>query len=944
MEWKGRKQFQRTEALLCVSMALLHLTGASVGEPLQAPQPLDSAPVDLLTRTTFRRTTAADAACKLSTECNDAQTCTTDICSKGKCFNIPIPDCSPCSTTHICPPIDIVFVMDTSGSMRDEAEALCEGIPQVIADLEQQGVVIRANFLGITETPDSGFSCLTNNVLGLLGGTVPGDAETCPFPVGESAYESWGPATAIVTERFPWTPGATRLVVPISDEGPCKGSLPDGCNDPGDDRDSIDNAVAIALSNNVVISPITGTGSNACVINLANAAANGTGGIARHLMSPMEDLSDALQQLMFELCQVDDRCDDGRPCTAGDRCLDGMCAGTPIDGCRPCTHPIECDDENACTTDSCIDSVCLSSSNHDEATQCCNPDDGSQTAIDDGISCTLDVCDPLTGLVSHPPSPEGAFCDDDQPCTVLDGCNGSGQCRGTDVEAVHCISDADCFGQTCDEAVGFCACGDGILELCLNAASGSLPEAGCFSAGEIIFVTVDMGSSSRSIVGGQFLVNYDPTVLDFIGIEPGAFADPQSPFVFELARAIDEPNGMIFYAVGVSLGMNGTQDPASLARLRFRPLQACASDELCILSQNPTNTILVDDQGHFVPLTMCCTDELYVHGAPPALQCPGDKAVNSDPDTLSAFVTWPSMAVGGSCGEVPVAYCSGTNGGGTDVSYLASSGGRFPYGTYEFECTATDSCGASSTCKWTVEVRDEYSVEVDVQLSPAITSNPLKRCIVFEFFSSCDEPPTVVEQTLEFGGYFNFPGTSANFALKVPAGKYSCVTARDPKHTLRSVSDLRVIDGRYNARFAGDPRYGGNWLLGGNLNGDRVIDLLDHALLLAQYSASLNPNTPCGAVPGVHADINGSGYVDANDLSFIQRHVLATDKGACCPTAVSDDDASERSEVSLEVLDDMGLAHLRAADFNANGMVNAEEIMLFLQGPVDGGPELPPEP
>jgi len=740
--------------------------------------------------------------------------------------------------------MEIVFVMDTSGSMRDEADALCAGISQVIADLNKQGVFIRANFLGITQISGGSFSCLTDHVLGLLGGTVPGDAQSCPFPDGTSAYESWGPATAIVAERFPWMPDATRLVVPISDEGPCNGSRPEGCNDPGDDRDSIVNAITIALANNVVISPIAGTGSDACVINLAAAAANGTKGTysTRQLKNPKQDLFDSIERIVFDQCDVDDRCND------------------------------------------------------------------------------------------------------QQPCTVLDNCDGTGRCQGTDIGTVSCTSNADCFGLTCDLANGFCVCENSIPEICLNATSASLPEAGCFSVGDDLFVTIGLGSSSRTIVGGQFLIAYNPTVLEFIDLEAGAFADPDSPFGFELVRTINQSQGTIFYAVGISPGTDGTHGPAMMAKMRFRPLQACSTDELCFLSKNPADTILVDDHGHPVPSTSCCTGELVIHDEAPVLHCPQDQTVNADPDTSSATVTWPSVTAGGECDGELLASCSGTNSSGDDLSPLASTGGTFPSGAAEFACTATDSCGVSTTCRWKIEVRNENTVEVHVQLSPVVSPNLLRRCIVFEFFSTCDEPPTVVEQTLDFGGLFNFPGTAGNVTLKVPAGQYGCVTARDPRHTLRSASLLHVVNGKYVARFAGDPRYGGNWLLGGNLNGDRVIDLLDQALLLAQYSATLNPNTPCGTGSQLHADLNGNGIVDSNDLGFIQRNFLASDKGACCPDSTSGAEMPAPSEISLEELDALGLGHLRAADSDDDGTVNAEQIMLFLQGPGTGAQGLQPNP
>ena len=63
-------------------------------------------------------------------------------------------------------------VMDTSGSMGDEALALCAGIDQVITDLADADIVVNATLLGITETPGDLFACLSNDVVTRFGGQV----------------------------------------------------------------------------------------------------------------------------------------------------------------------------------------------------------------------------------------------------------------------------------------------------------------------------------------------------------------------------------------------------------------------------------------------------------------------------------------------------------------------------------------------------------------------------------------------------------------------------------------------------------------------------------------------------------------------------------------------------------------------------------------------------
>ncbi len=71
-----------------------------------------------------------------------------------------------------------------------------------------------------------------------------------------------------------------------------------------------------------------------------------------------------------------------------------------------------------------------------------------------------------------------------------------------------------------------------------------------------------------------------------------------------------------------------------------------------------------------------------------------------------------------------------------------------------------------------------------MQLAPTIVPEPLQRCIVFEFYSDCTQAPVIIEEVMEFGSLFDFPGYASNVLLKIPPGEYVCATARDPLHTL----------------------------------------------------------------------------------------------------------------------------------------------------------------
>jgi len=892
----------------------------------------------------------------------------------------------PCGPDPVCGPLEIVFIVDTSGSMGDEAAALCTKLPQITADLAAGGITVQAHVLGITETPGRNFACLSTDVVTLLGGNVPGEPTACPFPEGASAYESWGPATAIVAERFDWAPGALRVIVPISDEGPCNGTFPDGCNDPGDDRDSISNAIAVAAQNGVIVSPITGNSSDACVDLLAANLADGTGGQMRHTEDPKNELKAAVAAIVQDACLNFGLCDDGNPCTEDDHCVNGICVGSSIPSCFPCAGDDDCAAQDACEDPYCDEQgICDARANFDAEQFCCNPANGDLQTLDDENTCTDDVCDRATGAVAHAPLPESP-CDDGLACTVLDACTATAACAGVDIESVECLIDDDCFGMLCNADTASCAC---IAEpkLCLTALPGGLGGA-CYEAGEEIVVNVDLGRGLRTIAGGQFSISYDPTLFDFISADTGDAVDVDSPFANEVIESVDEGEGRVFYVVLIDVAkrcsidreacftdgdcsqapqpqtcefVSGTVGPAVMATLRFRARAPCTSGDICFIDDNPQTTLLTDDMGDPVDFVPCCAQDLRVAAAAPTVSCPSDAAVNADAGALTAEVRWGPVTANGGCGGTVEMTCTaahtfpdpspctddeqcGPNATcqdglcGREIGHLIAQGGLFPAGLSRFECYAADECAQQSqTCSWSVNVSPANVVEVDVELSQVMHPGPLRRCIEFEFFRDCTEEPQTTGQVLNFGLPFDFPGLARRIQLKVPAGIYGCVLARDPWHTLRSVADMEIVGNKYVARFLDDPLFDeGNWLRGGNLDGSNVIDVIDIVRWTTQEGAQLDPDT-LSCAPGPtstlwHADINGDGLVDVIDLEFINRHFLAGDKQGCCSRTLRPLDNEPILQISLKQARYQGLGDLTAADVNGDGLVDLTDLDLIQRG------------
>ena len=97
-------------------------------------------------------------------------------------------------------------------------------------------------------------------------------------------------------------------------------------------------------------------------------------------------------------------CDDGNACTIDDT---GDCAEV---GCPITPDPVDCNDQNECTNDS---------------------------------------CNSTSGCVNTPLL--GEICNDDQLCSGPDTCNAQGECQGPAIDSC-CLGDEDCSQNLCDQA------------------------------------------------------------------------------------------------------------------------------------------------------------------------------------------------------------------------------------------------------------------------------------------------------------------------------------------------------------------------------------------------------------------------------------------------------------------------------------------------------------
>lgn len=219
------------------------------------------------------------------------------------------------------------------------------------------------------------------------------------------------------------------------------------------------------------------------VVNIGVTGAEDTGFTGAHNQNFAYDL---WVSIVPTTCTSDAGCNDNIACTI-DRCTiaTGLCSNTPdaslcdngrfcdgqelcnaTSGCRPGTPP-SCNDGVSCTVDACDgsldecvhladDDLCDDGSFCNGLEWCDEQDDCQDDApadCDDGIACTVDVCDDDQGRCQNTPVDtrcnNGLYCDGVERCDAAVGC-----VSGT---PPACADAVGCTVDVCDEALDRCA-------------------------------------------------------------------------------------------------------------------------------------------------------------------------------------------------------------------------------------------------------------------------------------------------------------------------------------------------------------------------------------------------------------------------------------------------------------------------------------------------------
>lgn len=187
-------------------------------------------------------------------------------------------------------------------------------------------------------------------------------------------------------------------------------------------------------------------------------------------------------------CRSDGRCTPGVPldCDDGDFCTADSCGDTGCLNAAPAVNP--CDDGDACTIETCVGGP-------DEASACVV---ASRTNCDDGVVCTDDTCVASTGLCLH--APNHSLCPmstmgEPGTCDPTDGCQYP-TCTSATCESDGCTT-ATCVGDVCMRSL---LCGIGHM-----CCAGACVPLGCDDGNPCTADVCDaaFGCVSTSVTDGR---------------------------------------------------------------------------------------------------------------------------------------------------------------------------------------------------------------------------------------------------------------------------------------------------------------------------------------------------------------------------------------------------------------------------------------------------------
>ncbi len=389
--------------------------------------------------------------------CQDGDPCTQDACAAGSgaCSHTAAPDGGVCDDGSACSQSDVCQAGKCKGAIVDCDDK--NGCTVDTCDVKKG-----CQYEGVQGNCDDGDACTQGDTC-VAETCIPGDPVACPAgsPCELSACDkSTGKCkTTLLKDGDACDDGAPCSVADVCAVGACLGKAKT-CDD------GSPCTIDACLEANGACSNAPTVGNTACD---DSSKCTGDDKCDKGVCAGKKLACDDNSPCTEDTCEaatgcfglpVPGSCEDGDACTSSDACKDGKC--------QPGSQKT-CNDDNSCTVDACDPKtgICLSNPVPLEGKPCadkslCTSGEACQAgacvaAADkdcgDDVPCTLDGCDADTGICTHKALPDGAPCSDGSLCTYADTCDAVGACSG---KVIPCVDGLLCTIDGCDAKSGAC--------------------------------------------------------------------------------------------------------------------------------------------------------------------------------------------------------------------------------------------------------------------------------------------------------------------------------------------------------------------------------------------------------------------------------------------------------------------------------------------------------
>jgi len=452
--------------------------------------------------------------------------------------------------------------------------------------------------------------------------------------------------------------------------------------------------------------------------------------------------------------------------------------------------------------------------------------------------------------------------------------------------------------------------------------------------GQTLVVTIGLNGDAVQGVGAQLVLGYDRTKLQLQSNGGNHYAlVNESPLDLEIYESHNSTNGTLVLALGTDEGTTNETLSGGFVTLTF----TCLTD-FCATSDLVTFTTV---SGQTSKLSNAAATNISLSTATNLGSVTRDTVAPTF-NNVPAGVSYWADANGSNAAVVAFTAPTGSDSCDNSVTITdnRAAGDSYAAGSVStVTWTATDDCGNTATATTTVDVSADslalasvafggaYSIDenesftrgLSVSASQGASSDTDSRTISLAAAGSGASSRVEGSVNMQLSGATDWDG--------------ACASVRDPLHSLRRVFTMADLAGTgshggrsYNSRYAIDGTSASDYLLVGNANGDTVIDIFDFATFVSQRGSTLSLNTTA-STSGPHTDFNASQTVTNADLSFLGVNYFQVDE-----TCGSYTGQQPRSSVKVTELVRMGLGHQAIADINNDGVVNATDISLLMQG------------